>query len=610
MNAKKILSASAAMVMMLVACDNSYLDQTVITDLDENVIFSDSAYAAGFLSQIYAEVGYESELNRFGKGGLQVACDEAEFKQSSDISTGMAFATGTVNPVIVTSDAWQKCYSNIRRCNKFLGNIDRAPMVTSAKEGYKAEARFLRAWYYASLLRHYGGVPIIGDTCYNLGDELKTTRDTYADCVDYVVGECRDIIKTNLLRPRNTGRNNGRASEAACRGLIARVLLTAASPLHNGSGFGTPETQDLLGYPTYDKERWRDAYQASKDVMTMSGDYRLYSVHKIEGTGDDEPGWGYYAMTFPADFVSTTAWTDSTGVTHELPYGPYHEVIFEKKGAAGVGVFQMLDATSCGGNGSGGYIYLDLADSYPMADGKPIGQGKYTYDPVHPQLNRDPRYLINVIYDGCVKRSGTTENYTVRTCTGDVVTQDEVHNGTPTGLFIRKHINRNCAANYFVGSPECRNIISFAEILLNYAEAANEYYGPNFTETIGGQQMGPLEALKLIRERAGIEAGDDGMYGLQAGMTQEEMREAIRLERRIELAFEGYRFFDVRRWMIAEQTDNRPMHGSEITISGSNATFREFVVRTHVFRKGMYFFPIPYNETVKSPELIQNPYYD
>ena len=139
------------MVMMLVACDNSYLDQTVITDLDENVIFSDSAYAAGFLSQIYAEVGYESELNRFGNGGLQVACDEAEFKQSSNISTGMAFATGTVNPVIVTSDAWQKCYSNIRRCNKFLGNIDRAPMVTSAKEVYKAEARFLRAWYYASL---------------------------------------------------------------------------------------------------------------------------------------------------------------------------------------------------------------------------------------------------------------------------------------------------------------------------------------------------------------------------------------------------------------------------------------------------------------------------
>jgi hypothetical protein len=122
--------------------------------------------------------------------------------------------------------------------------------------------------------------------------------------------------------------------------------------------------------------------------------------------------------------------------------------------------------------------------------------------------------------------------------------------------------------------------------------------------------------LKLIRRRAGIDAGADGMYGLKAGMTQQEMREAIQLERRIELAFEGFRFFDVRRWMIAEQTENQLMHGIEITRVVDEETGkvsyepREFDVRPHIFRRAMYFWPIPYAETVKSPELIQNPYYD
>ena len=123
--------------------------------------------------------------------------------------------------------------------------------------------------------------------------------------------------------------------------------------------------------------------------------------------------------------------------------------------------------------------------------------------------------------------------------------------------------------------------------------------------------MSVYSALKLIRKRAGIEEGPDGMYGLKPHMSKEQMREAIQLERRLELAFEGFRFFDVRRWMIAEQTDNAMMHGMEITReSDGSKSWRQFDVRKHVFRKGMYFWPIPYQETVKSPDLLQNPFYD
>jgi hypothetical protein len=143
-----------------------------------------------------------------------------------------------------------------------------------------------------------------------------------------------------------------------------------------------------------------------------------------------------------------------------------------------------------------------------------------------------------------------------------------------------------------------------------FAEAANEYYGPDYEETIGGQQLGCYPILKLIRKRAGIEEGD-GWYGLDPNMDQKEMRKAIQEERRIEFAFEGQRFFDVRRWMIAPTTESKTMHGIEISrATDGTKTWREFDVRTHVWRPAMYFFPIPYNETVKSEGLIQNPYYN
>ena len=146
---------------------------------------------------------------------------------------------------------------------------------------------------------------------------------------------------------------------------------------------------------------------------------------------------------------------------------------------------------------------------------------------------------------------------------------------------------------------------------MNYAEAANEYYGPDHEDVLGGQVVSPYEVLKLLRKRAGIEPGDDGMYGIKQNMTYDEMKEAIRLERHIELAFEGHRFFDVRRWMIADKTDNQMMHGFEITRDANgNETGRVVAVRQHTFRQAMYFFPIPYKETVKSDDLLQNPYYE
>ncbi len=304
------------------SCNDNFLDQTATTDLNEKVVFADSAYAAGFLTQIYHDIGFDTEINRFGNGGLQVACDEAEFAESSSISTGMSFATGTINPLTVTNDAWNTCYTDIRRCNKFLKLIDGTPMDESTKTQYKAECKFLRAWYYYILLRHYGGIPLIGDTCYAATDKVKSTRDTYADCVNYISNTCNELLKMNVLRPRNSGRSNGRISEAVCQSLLSRLYLDAASPLHNGSGFGTDSTKALLGYPNYDKELWNYSLQASRSVMTSSGDYRLFKADYDDQNKVDDVGWGFYAVQQAADFSDVT---NAAGNTY--PYGSYQELI-------------------------------------------------------------------------------------------------------------------------------------------------------------------------------------------------------------------------------------------------------------------------------------------
>ena len=627
MKIKLILLWLPILLLGAASCDSSFLDQTATNDLNESVVFSDSTYASGFLTQIYTDVGFDTDGDRFGghnsldsNGGLQVACDEAEFRASSKITTGMAFATGTVNPVIVTDDAWKTGYKQIRACNTFLKKIAKTPMLEATRQQYIAECRFLRAWYYYMLVRHYGGVPVIGDTLYTADDKVKATRDSYEYCISYITKEVKDVIAMNVLRARTSGSTNGRVNEAVCYGLLSRVYLDAASPLHNNpqGQWGTTDTKDLLGYPSYDKDRWLESLKASRSVMTMTtGDYRLFEVHADDDNdGAAEPGWGYYAVQIAADFADVTSYED-----FRYPYGAYQEIIFQKKEPEGIRLCDLYCPPSCGGDKLGGFIYWDLCEAFPMLDGKAIDDptGKYYggYDPRAPKQYRDPRLGNVATFNNQQQMSAGDKTHMVFTYLGEGQTEDAIYSGTPTGVFVKKMVHRNCAGNYFVAPPMSRPLIRFAEILLNYAEAANEYYGPQWSETLGNVEMSPLECLRLIRRRAGIEAGADGNYGLKGNMSQEEMREAIRLERRLELCFEGFRFFDVRRWMIAEQTDNAMMHGLELTLqpgkspkSNNSYDWRVVDVRKHVFRQSMYFWPIPYDETVKNPELVQNPYYE
>lgn len=597
------------------ACSDS-LEKVETTDLDFESVFTDSTYTAGFLSQIYVDVGYDCNPNRYKTviwgittehGGLQTACDEAAYKVTSSLTDDMKFATGTINALnTLEDDVWKKAYANIRRANIFLKYVDKSPMSERAKTKYKAEARFLRAWYYAMLLRHYGGIPLQGDVVYEDVDaQIKTKRDSYADCVEYIVKEC--TVAAENLPDVISGPENGRATTAACKGLISRIRLYAASKLFNGSDFaaGTNFPKELIGYPEYDKERWKTALNAALSVIGMNK-FDIYIRNKGR-ENEPYPGWGFYAIFHNNDFRSFTEGADKV-----YPNGSYCESLFEVRPGEGNNREALFGPPSCGGNTNGGYIYHDLAALFPMIDGKPIDKaGKYQYDPVNPANNRDARFHNTVVYDGRKLNSTGDKNHVVNTFKGRDATQDAIYNGTPTGYYICKTMHHDLAGNWFVGTSQARALIRYAEILLNYAEAANEYYGPDHEETLGEQKISPYEVLKLLRKRGAIEPGDDGLYGLKPKMDYDEMKAAIELERRIELAFEGHRFFDVRRWMIAETTDNKQMHGLEITrAQDGNKTAKVVPVRKHTFRKAMYLFPIPYKEVVKSEDLLQNPYYE
>lgn len=241
------------------SCSDDFLGETETTDLDQATVFADSTYTADFLNQIYVDIGFDIQHNRYkdqynDHGGLQTSCDEAAYKASTGLTTDVMFATGTVNPVTISEDdVWRIAYRNIRRVNVFFKYADGSRMAEAAKEEYKAEARFLRAWYYAMLLRHYGGVALIGDDVYETVEEAIKERNSYADCVEYIVDEANKAAET--LPVERSGNKFGRVTRGACKALISRVRLYAASKLFNGSDFAPADfPKELLGYPTYDKE--------------------------------------------------------------------------------------------------------------------------------------------------------------------------------------------------------------------------------------------------------------------------------------------------------------------------------------------------------------------
>lgn len=558
--------------IIIISCSKDgkdFLDPTDTGRINEGVTFSDSIRTMEFLNGIYVGIRprwIQTDLTNYGS--MSDCTDESELTWSGTSNYPVAHNNGVLTPTYGwVGEIWRNWFSMIRNANIYLKNVNIAPLSAGIKSRTTGEVKFLRAFYYHQLIRFFGGVPLIGDTILTPDMIINKPRNTYAQSTDYVIAELNEAA--NLLPLTHETANYGRATKGAALALKARVLLYAASPLQNGGytgadGFNTSSAQqkELVSYPEADANRWNIAAQAYRDVIALN----QYSLYEDNTTA---LGYGFYKVFHLR--VNTEA-------IFQLMQGPNNMLE------------SILMPPSRGGS-SGSWPSQNIVDAFPMKDGVPIAQSSL-YDPAKPYENRDPRFYNSIIYNGAMFRQRTTVTpgpvYTYQSAP-----TDGMGISTRTGYYNRKMLNNESTGN----TDRCIMEIRYAEILLSLAEAVNEASGP--TAEV-------YDAIAKIRKRAGLVP-----YELPAGLNKDQMREYIRNERRVELAFENHRYFDTRRWKIAHNSDIQTLRAIRWTQTAPNTYTRaDITAEIRVFQHpGYYYFPIPQAEIGRQPQFIQNPGY-
>ncbi len=587
---KKILFL-LVLLSSLQACkkQNSFLDGQAIT-LSEELVFSDSARTMAFLTGIYSDIAFSFNKGRWDShGNTEQATDDAEYTLSGVAQIAVILYNGSISPTTyntrgIVGDFWNTPYFNVRRVNVMLEKLPSTPLSAGLQSRVKGEILFLRAWYYTQLLIAYGGVPIVGDKVYAKDDLINLPRETFANTVKYISEE---LDKAAALLPESylNDIDYGRVTRGACLALKSRALLYAASPLFNGGCIipGHP-AEAIVSYPTANNSYWQAAADAANAVIG-TGDYSLM-VDNVT-----KPGYGFYNV-----FLQR--------VNPEYIFGYYRAPNRDFEG--------YYNPPSRGGSTNRSLATQDLVDCFPMKNGlRPLNaDGSVNvasgYSETNPYVNRDPRFNYSIIFNASNyfnNSGGLSPVYTFINGTGTipapVATNDQFGSGTSTGYYSRKMCDSMISNNSSANTNRAWPLIRYAEILLNYAEAINET----------GQTALAYPKLIELRQRAGIDPGANNLYGLKASMTKEEMREVVRNERRIELAFEDHRWHDIRRWKIAMVTNNQFNKVMRIT-KNSNATYtyqRMESIRRHNFRPEMYLMPLPDAEINKMPAMLQNP---
>ena len=583
----KLIAFSFAIVM--VSCNKDFLNKKSPTEFSGSDEWGDPALTATFINGIYNEI----------PAGLAMNAGNVDESRSRD-ADGLNF-----NNMIITQDDgeygnWTGSYQAIRHCNVALENISKATFDPTLIDGVTlkdrmlGEVHFLRAYFYFRLTNYYGGVPIIKNV-YGLNDSFKIAQSSYADCINFVISDLDSAA--SMLPVVQSGDNDGRATKGAALSLKSRVLLYAASDLHNPekngsvtSGFSHPE---LLGYTDGDAaSRWKAAQDAAKVVIDMG----VYSLYKPNPASAEEATQNYSDL-----FTSTKSVED----------------IFVKYSSASTGGgYNGWGIAPNGWYGNGGVGALnDLVDAYNMADGSKFERSNPA-EAAQPYKNRDPRFYATVLFEGNKYRQrppdlvaydpigagqfGTWETWS----NGAMVpvygldTRNSIANswnGNECGATMLKFLNKSVDIQKGYQDLTLR-WIRYAEILLNYAEASIE---------LGQEDEGKIY-LNMIRKRA---------FMPDISTTGSALMADYRNERRIEMVYEDQRFFDVRRWMIGPAAYH-DVHGVQIVYklnpdhtTATIPTVTPIVIRPGKWDNKAYFFPITRSELNKNDKLIELPGY-
>ena len=593
---KRISTYIATLVLALAGSSCSdYLDKEYDASLSEKKVFNNQNLTREFLANIYTNL----------PDGLAPLSDDQFTGASRDCMTdnavtcwGLHYYTKIGSDGYTAGDHpllgfWNTDLYGIRKCNMFLKNAKASVVGNTVKDGddnrlydrYCAEARLLRAIFHFDLICWFGAAPVIAEDesgepiIFDLSDPsaMNMSRTPAAEALEWVADQC-DQIKNQLpFRYSDEASNWGRVNGAAAYALKARALLYRASKLNNPDG---------------NTAYWANAAQAAADFITQNNKqsypYRLYN------TGNPENDY-YECFTTNPVYNNEIILARSVWNTNQV------EKVFLPVGFT----------SSFSGNGRTNPTQ-NLVDAYEMNNGKRIDENGSTYDAANPYKDRDPRLAQTIFYQGMMwgradkeERRAIDVRYNSDADKG--VDYTSAMGGTYTGYYLKKYVN-NISCKEPATYPHAWMIFRYGEILLNAAEAYNEAEGP----------AKAYSYINEVRARAGMPA--------YADMSQSELRERIRNERRIELAFEDHRFFDVRRWKLYDNVTptgetGKPrynqllnLYGVKVTGSADTPSYTFGLAetvnsRTFVNPKS-YYFPIPANEVKRAPNLGQNPGWD
>jgi starch-binding outer membrane protein, SusD/RagB family len=525
--------------------------ETEPLNVTPSALVFDSRDVTGVLARQVVNNIYSSlpnGFNRIDAVPLDAATDDAvpsAFNNASEVlSQGRLTAENNVD------DRWATSYNAIRRINDFLAKENQIPntQLAAEKKFWRAEVRFIRALHYFELLKRYGGVPLIGNKVFTEKEAINVPRNSFDECVDYIVSECNGIKDSLKVEPLSSA-DWGRIPRGAAMALKAKALLYAASPLNNTSNTAA---------------KWQAAAQAARDLMALN-------YYKLEAT-------------FPNAFLTRTSLETI--------------LAFQRAQTSDLEQFNSPIGYNIAPISAQGYVSpsQELVDLFPTRTGLSIQNPASGYNPNTPYANRDPRLDATVFYNGMMWL-----NRSIETFEGGKDKPGGISRQTRTGYYMKKFLGNFATATAYSTQTHNFPIFRYADILLMYAEAINE------AANAATNQTEALTQLRALRMRAGITAGTGNLYGIPNGLTQTQLREVIRNERRIEMAFEEQRFWDIRRWKIAENMNNKAINGVKITKTGTTLTYTPVTAARLSFTAPKhYVYPIPFSEVNASPAIKQN----
>lgn len=541
-------STIALLIVLLgiVGCDFlNYNEEDFISEPDE--VFQDFNRTRAMLTNLYSRL--PDGFNEVGGTMRSSASDDAV--EANSVSSISDFYNGSWSPINTPDDQWDNMYTGIRDANVFLGHFD-PDIIEDRKynedydvmkdqiQYFRPEARFLRAFYYFELLRRYGSVPLVKSPLS--AEEANSVQvNSTEEIIDFIVSECNDIIgKLPVSYNAVFEQETGRATKGAAMALKARTLLYAASPLFNESN---------------DQSKWEDAATASAEIIN-SNQYSL--VGDYSNVVNNHPS----SELILGRRIGASNWFEQAN----FPVG--------YQGEPGTCPTQ------------------NLVNTYEMSNGMDIDESGSGYDPSNPYANRDPRLQQTVIVNNSMWKGRNVEIWR------GGLDGPPTEFATPTGYYLKKYLIEGLKITEPNPTSEVHLWVFFryGEVLLNYAEAMNEAYGPNSDPE--GYGMTAYQAVNTVRSRA-------GMPDFPGGMSQAEFRQELREERRVELAFENHRFWDIRRWKIGDVTEQ--IWGVKIENNGGgNFSYTKEVVQNRQWDDKMYLYPYPQSEVFINENLQQN----